>query len=105
MFSIFYFPSLLPTVLCTNDTSFSVAIDVVTLAISRFAGPTQFFGDAHRRRVRMCVYRGESALMYVSVSLYLGLAKKVIGSRKKKNILHLLLHVILALFEIHHLYL
>ena len=37
---------------------------VVTSSFSRFVGPTQFFGGAHRGRVCVCAYvhRGECAL-------------------------------------------
>ena len=40
---------------------------VVTSSISRFAGPTQFFGGAHRDRVCVHAFIRVSALVYVSV--------------------------------------
>lgn len=38
---------------------------VVTLSISRFAGPTRFFEGAHRGRVCMCAFLGVSVLSCV----------------------------------------
>jgi hypothetical protein len=39
-----------------GDVSVDSEVPVVTSSISRFAGPTQFFGGAHRGRVCVCAF-------------------------------------------------
>jgi hypothetical protein len=43
---------------------------VVTSSISRFPGPTQFFGGAHRGRVCVRMFIGVSVHSYMCVSVY-----------------------------------
>ena len=57
-----------------GDVLFNSEASVVTSSISRFAGPTWFFGGAHRGRVCVRAFIGvECALVYVSICVnYVG---------------------------------
>jgi len=50
-----------------GDVPVNSEAPAVTSSISRFAGPTQFFGGAHRDRVCVHAFIRVSALVYVSV--------------------------------------
>ena len=48
-----------------GDVSVDSEAPVVTSSISRFAGPTQFFGGAHRSRVYVRAFIGISVRSYM----------------------------------------
>ena len=61
-----YFPKLIlgfndAMLLVVNNVPINSEAPVMTSSISRFAGPTRFFGDAHRDRVCVCAFIEMSA--------------------------------------------
>jgi len=50
-----------------GDVPVDSKASVVTSSISRFAGPTRFFGGAHRGRVCVCVFIELSVRSCVSI--------------------------------------
>jgi hypothetical protein len=48
-----------------DDVSIDNEALLVTLTISRFAGPTRFFGGTHRGRACVCTFIGVSMRSYL----------------------------------------